>query len=571
MSTSMRHIAQSTNRRKVKTGCRTCKARRVKCDESRPACRRCISTGRTCDGYGIWGGGGSPYGPPQANKALSIYCTPVPAGCLTREEQTCFDWFMSRTTTKFAGVFASLFWETLVFQASAQEPAVRHAIVALSVAHRSNVSSESIPARYGMYAERFILLQYNKAIQHLRGVTTGPGGSSKTGLRVTLITCMLFVTLEYLRGQHKMGSAHLGHGIQLLANVSAPAPRTSMAPSILSPAEDFVHDALVESYARLAIQSAMFGHVPSHLCVIVRDPQLHALPHRFPSLVEARQALDDLLTRIHCLERYIYSVPADDGPGTDPEAFETQRRIMADLLLWRKAYNASLSLKTDACKEKIGFLLLRVYYEMAMIMASVCLSREGEMVFDAYTNDFVGVMTAFFDMRRFWSTTSLPIKEQHMAFQNGQSECNGYSFTIESGFIPPIYYTGLKCRVLKIRRLAIRLLRAAPHREGLWNGPLVADVLEEVVRVEHGSFHADDDPNQDLDERLNDADFQLEKDDLPSSDATAESRISDVEILLSDVVDGDTFMKYRQKGEDGQWANFHHKVNRTRRQSWSIF
>lgn len=477
---------------------------------------------------------------------------------------------MSKTTTKFAGIFASLFWETLVFQASAQEPAVRHAVVALSAAHRSNLSSESMPTMYGMDAERFTLLQYNKAIHHLRGVTTG--GSSKNALRVTLITCMLFVTLEYLRGQHKMGSAHLGYGIQLLTNISTTAPHTSMAPSILSPEEDFVHDALVESYARLTIQSAMFGHVPSHLCMIVRDPQLHALPYRFSSLVEARQTLDDLLTRIHYLERHIHSVPADDDPGMDPEAFDTQRRIMADLLLWRKAYNASLSLlTTDACKEKIGFLLLRIYHEMAMIMASVCLSREGEMVFDAYTNDFVRIITAFFDVRRFWSTISIPIKEQNLGLQNGQSECNGYSFTIESGFIPPMYYTGLKCRVLKIRRLAIRLLRAAPHREGLWNGPLMADVLEEVVRVEEGGFYADYDPKQDLDERFNDADSELEKDNLPSPDVRAESRISDVNILLSDVIDGDTFINYRQKGEDGQWATFHRKVNRTKRQSWSIF
>lgn len=31
--------------------------RKVKCDEGQPACERCTSTGRVCDGYGIWGGG----------------------------------------------------------------------------------------------------------------------------------------------------------------------------------------------------------------------------------------------------------------------------------------------------------------------------------------------------------------------------------------------------------------------------------------------------------------------------------------------------------------------------------
>lgn len=33
------------------TGCLTCRIRKVKCDEAKPSCTKCISTGRTCDGY----------------------------------------------------------------------------------------------------------------------------------------------------------------------------------------------------------------------------------------------------------------------------------------------------------------------------------------------------------------------------------------------------------------------------------------------------------------------------------------------------------------------------------------
>ena len=53
-----KHVAGKRSRRraqgasKVKTGCTTCKIRRVKCDEARPNCVRCTSTGRRCDGYG---------------------------------------------------------------------------------------------------------------------------------------------------------------------------------------------------------------------------------------------------------------------------------------------------------------------------------------------------------------------------------------------------------------------------------------------------------------------------------------------------------------------------------------
>ncbi|KAM3155336.1 hypothetical protein ABEW05_004142 [Botrytis cinerea] len=35
----------------VKTGCNSCKTRRVKCDETKPACMRCQNFGRVCDGY----------------------------------------------------------------------------------------------------------------------------------------------------------------------------------------------------------------------------------------------------------------------------------------------------------------------------------------------------------------------------------------------------------------------------------------------------------------------------------------------------------------------------------------
>ncbi|KAF7869989.1 hypothetical protein EAF04_004773 [Stromatinia cepivora] len=36
---------------KVKTGCLTCKSRRVKCDEAKPGCLRCVRFGHKCEGY----------------------------------------------------------------------------------------------------------------------------------------------------------------------------------------------------------------------------------------------------------------------------------------------------------------------------------------------------------------------------------------------------------------------------------------------------------------------------------------------------------------------------------------
>ncbi|KAJ5090494.1 hypothetical protein N7532_009178 [Penicillium argentinense] len=586
-------------RRNVKTGCKTCKTRRVKCDEKKPACHRCLSTGRVCDGYGIWGGGGTPYSAysstttttrpgsagitqPHTTKSLSIYNTPVPTGSLTNEEQSSFDWFMRKTSTKFAGLFTSQFWEMLIFQASAQEPAVRHAVVALSAAHRADLA-RALPAMYTAGAgmeEIFILSQYNKAIRHLRLVKAA---TSSKAIRVALITCMLFVTLEYLRGQYQMGSAHLRYGIQLLSSISSPQSAVdsdvlgSMTPKVLSAAEDSVHDALIESYTRLTIQSAMFGHVPAHLCM-VRDPKIYSLLDAFSSPVQARQMLDNLLNRVHCFKRHIYHLEQTSDitlclrRAQMDELISTQRGILVDLSLWRKSYNASMTLLDAEAsrRDKVGFLLLKTYHEMGVIMASASLAIEkGECIFDEYTDHFVRLLSAFFESWRCWSTISLPIKELHEMIRSGNGSGSGieHSFTIESGFIPPIYYTGLKCRVPKIRKLVMRLLKAAPHREGVWNGLLLADVLREVMRVEEKDdsqkfFREDEDEIEhflDLNSWLN-GDLKTE---VPS-----ERRIYDLKVLLPDVVGGETFMSYRMKGL-GKWVSFRRKVERSPGR-WSV-
>lgn len=36
---------------KVKTGCMTCRKRRIKCDEAKPACLQCTESLRKCEGY----------------------------------------------------------------------------------------------------------------------------------------------------------------------------------------------------------------------------------------------------------------------------------------------------------------------------------------------------------------------------------------------------------------------------------------------------------------------------------------------------------------------------------------
>ncbi|CAI7615424.1 unnamed protein product [Penicillium discolor] len=580
-------------RKKSKTGCKTCKIRRVKCDEGRPACRRCVSTSRVCDGYGIWGGGGTPYGQPQSNQALSVYCTPVPAGNLGHEEQLCFDWLIKRTARKFAGLFPSDFWESLIFQASAQEPAARHAIIALASTHRFQQRYVTGLNKYDV--ERFTLQQYNKAIQHLRTNTT----NNSYSLRVALITCMLFITLEYMRGQYQMGCAHLQYGMKLLSDISATRSPSSMVPTILPPEEDFAYNALVDAYSRLGIQSAMFGHVPSHMYLVTTDPQIASLPYTFTSLLEARRSLDDLLNRVHCLKNHYHDHHASQTPTSNQHMLNTQSKILADLSLWRKTYTVSVArLETNKIsgKDQTGYLLLRVHHEMATMMASACLlpdEAESELIFDGFDEKFIRIMTGFLDIWKSWSATAFhgndlskiasASDEVKTTFQNFKEvsdmntileaslldllenssivnyymqslDCTRNGFTVEMGYIPPVYYTAIKCRVPRIRRQAVRALRAAPHREGLWNGSLLADVVEEIIRVEEGDFYAGD-------VCVNSSVGYIlpRNEDLLVPKVPAEARVSDVRVLLPDDVGGHTYVTYRRR-VGGEWVTFKQKI-----------
>ncbi|KAI0439377.1 hypothetical protein F4803DRAFT_564580 [Xylaria telfairii] len=57
---------------KARTGCVTCKRRKVKCDEAKPNCARCTKSGHRCAGYEDWGAAADP----QARSSSSSKHTP---------------------------------------------------------------------------------------------------------------------------------------------------------------------------------------------------------------------------------------------------------------------------------------------------------------------------------------------------------------------------------------------------------------------------------------------------------------------------------------------------------------
>ncbi|KAF3760884.1 hypothetical protein M406DRAFT_334507 [Cryphonectria parasitica EP155] len=150
-------------RKRTKTGCITCRIRRVKCDETRPSCNRCTQSKRVCDGYlpnteqddprGESSGNGrrTTTVKPVSRRALAIAIRQVnvvgpavrvlaPSPYL-EDDVACFDFFRLRLTAvssdpKDSAQSVSGFWNCTLLQAAHLEPAVWQAVAALGALYR---------------------------------------------------------------------------------------------------------------------------------------------------------------------------------------------------------------------------------------------------------------------------------------------------------------------------------------------------------------------------------------------------------------------------------------------------
>ncbi|KAH7411903.1 hypothetical protein DE146DRAFT_641698 [Phaeosphaeria sp. MPI-PUGE-AT-0046c] len=237
MALSAGKLRQRAWKPKNRTGCKTCKIRKIKCDENKPHCKRCTSTGRTCDGYDVnFRPSHSPsqtpppnnQGQPATNRELFRSVSPVPLApalqLKTKQEQVSFDFFARYAVFSLQGFLDSSFWQREILQAAHQNESIQHCIIALGAMHRRFYEGSISHIRESDMADQYLqfaLLQSNQAIkQLLKG--RGPNGYMTGSDKVTLMTCcVLFSSMACLQGHQKEGMQHLRSGIRLLKDIDA--------------------------------------------------------------------------------------------------------------------------------------------------------------------------------------------------------------------------------------------------------------------------------------------------------------------------------------------------------------
>ncbi|KAI1327195.1 hypothetical protein F5Y16DRAFT_372308 [Xylariaceae sp. FL0255] len=477
-------------KKKVKTGCRTCKARRVKCGEERPSCLRCVSSGRICDGYGIWGGGGRSRPEtvvlPKANpNTLSRNLSrPFAFGNLDPQEESCFRWFRYRTFVKLPLPFISPFWHTLVFQACATEPAVFHAVIALSAAHRKDTFIDDTE-KSSSDAE-FMLLQYGKAIHHLQ-----PHFSTNEtkSLRIALATCALFTFLEYIIGNYDAANTHLLSGLKLLA--AGPRNLSYLSENHhLDRSRGFVDDWIIDTFEKLHIQAALLKQVPATFYPGSLMSSIEMPSSSFRSVEEANDIMDRILLKVMQLEERCCSMCTSQSTRLPLAVPDCQESIQAELDSWLDAHRSTPKTFAEGIHpfSVFRYQLLYAYHTMATIMLHACSWPGCEMFYDFQTDNFLLMLNTLVGMWKFHHDDSTMWHHERMTEVPDKVS----DATADKGWVPLLYFLGTKCRIRRLRVHALKLLDLADgHKEGAWDSGVSSKIVREVMRIEEDGSHKD--------------------------------------------------------------------------------
>ncbi|KAK9325285.1 hypothetical protein V1517DRAFT_189944 [Lipomyces orientalis] len=507
-------------------GCITCKIRRVKCDEEKPSCHRCRSTGRKCDGYGPPSALSASttnnqtkdmhiiQHTPQLTQAIRMWMLPSFDRLLTETEYRSLEFFHLQTVSCF-GTKAGDF----LLRAAYHDPSIRLAAMALGSLHRTFLLEGYDQSR--QQKTQFALRQYNSAIrQTLNLFSRMPEGSTD----VLLSMCILFFCFESLQGHFKMAVQHVISGLRILKQQESRCQTEGK-------------DALLPSN----IIRIMFNTIESQILeidwglTIPVEVQLALLsPSQLPSVRMAEETpctLEGISESFGFLYNQflkllaLLSISEHSEDGTVSETLAQVEshylNVKRDIYAWSATLDRYLKTHPVDERERDDHQASNMkILEMWRIMMGIVLKVEGPLfspsTFDKYTSDFSIVVSLAEKIISLTTPThSRPNSDIHDCLdEEGKSRplmlkeetCSptrpastsyipilpksdpslplSCSFSVSLGILTPLWIVATSCRDSQTRYRAINLMRRSRRREGIWDSNLYSRLAMRVVSME---------------------------------------------------------------------------------------
>ncbi|KAI9696692.1 MAG: hypothetical protein M1820_008066 [Bogoriella megaspora] len=466
---------------RTRTGCQTCRIRRVKCDEGKPACNRCVSTGRKCDGYDHAilrrkiqtsadrrdlrtsrksRSPGRSTNKPSLSQGLAL------ENRRSDDEARILQFYRESTVHKVTEIYWDEFWSVVVLQLSLQEPAIKHGLLALSILHEETLSGGKVPFR-----DTSAITQYGHAISNARNLVgrAKSAADSVEKLKV-LVTCILLLCYDNLVGNYNRARIHLQTGLRLFKREYAISGQFG---SQLARGEAA---AIERIFTQLDLQAMSFSDASApypYVDELSDDSETDSIKFTDPTSVpEALKSLFQILCSAFRLSARAHALGL---PHLDVSMESAGLKNL--LSQWTFFYAPLHSQQTDVPLSK-SLSLLKIYHHTASILLNLD-STAGELAWDAHELSFTSILD--------FASTIIPHNSTPSSNTSSSSSPPTNVFMLTPSLTIPLFLTAFRCRHPMLRRRAISLLESLNSTEGPWGSAPAAKVAAAVMKIEEKS------------------------------------------------------------------------------------
>ncbi|MCJ1419896.1 hypothetical protein MMC32_006252 [Xylographa parallela] len=445
------------------------RTRRVKCDETKPACYKCQEYGSFCE-YQL----PRPYvaAPipqdrgrdlvPIRSRPLQLIASPSDPFLYNEVEGRYYRLFHEKLAFDLSGYFEAPFWTRLIPQQCHHEPAIKDAIFALSALYKSAISSKTTTVNLNDEHVEFALVKQSHAISSLRKTLSG----GQPQMRLALVGSLLFSCFESFHGNWETATQQVYSGLNILKRLSEDERRNAtIGLADIGLEVDLTFRRLEMQILSFLAMNPMLEHPFNDMNV--EEIKLD-MPSQFTSFNEAFTAATNLAVSI--LRHSRASARCGDDSGSRDLIEQQQQCLQGQMDQWNKAYEPVFLkvCQNPVGREYLGALQLRICMWKCEIMIATSMFNT-EVVFNSFTAQFQRI-THF--------ARHLLRKDQEVR------ESVGPRLQYGMGLIMALFYTATRCRDVSVRREAIAILREWPCTNGIWHSLQAAKVAEWIASIE---------------------------------------------------------------------------------------
>lgn len=361
------------------------------------------------------------------------------------------------------------FWSKISLQMSYAEPAVRHAVIALGYLNKTESGSLKHARSHFQvaYGSKFFLHHYNQAVRKLVDRMAEPSYSPEIGL----VTCLLFVCIEFLRGNYCTAFTHMTNGLSLIREWQQQRRADSPIREITCAqgSANLIEDTLLPMFQRGMTSAQLYGvATEDHLDIPFPSPERFI---RLPfSLQEAERSSRELRNASILFLRQM-GVKDLQRIALTEEDLEQQSQLIECHRIWFERVQVFEDSQQQSAEESVSLSALKVaLYALSSYIG--CAGSVLQVPYDLYLPSFRALIHHAEIV-----LDAMEVKNTHAA-----------KFTFEMSIIPPLYHTATRCRCPATRREAVSLLARHPPREGLWDAEQHVMVTRRVIELEESEI-----------------------------------------------------------------------------------